>query len=319
LYFALCTCLVERALGDEFGGAGSVAMHATGPDQVIRASYIPALAEPLVEPNAPSADVPRPPGSKPGVSQQIAVATTWLPRGGSGLGTTDLWLEATFGFPLPTADSPLLLTPAFDLQFVDGPAVPDLPPRLYDATLQVRHLRKLSPCFGIDLAVTPGWHGDFEDNSGRSFRLPARAVGAFDWTCELQLVVGVAYLDREDMTWLPVGGVIWKPTDDTRVEAIVPRPRFAHRFCYDGITENWWYVAGEFGGGSYGIERAGGTADVATFSDYRILVGLEEKTLDGLSGRVELGYVFGRKVDYSSATPDFDPGDTLLARVGLSY
>jgi len=304
-----------------FNGAfGGVPLNSTGPEQVSLASYTSTLDEPLVPLAGSSAATPRPPGSKPGVFQQVMFTSTWMPGGGAnGLGITDLWLQSTFGFPLPTPDSPLLLTPSFEAQFLDGPTSPDLPPRLYDAALQFRYLRKFTPEFGIDLAVSPGMHGDFEPNSGREFRIPSRAIGAYDWDPELQIVFGVAYLDREDINWLPVGGVIWTPNDCTRVEAIVPRPRFSRRFCYDGITEDWWYVAGEFGGGSYGIQRANGTPDVATTSDYRILLGLEQKTCDGINGRVEIGYVFGRKVEYLSGTPTFNPDPTFLLRVGVWY
>jgi len=295
-------------------------LHSTGPERFNLASYTSALDEPLVPATAASAVAPRPPGSKPGVFQQIMYTTTWLPGGGvNGLGITDLWLQATFGFPLPTPDAPLLVTPSFEVQFLDGPTASDLPPRLYDGAVQFRHLRKLTPGFGIDLAVAPGMHGDYSPNSGRQFRIPSRAVGAFDWNPELQLIFGVAYLDREDVNWLPVGGLIWTPDDCTRVEAIVPRPRLAYRFAFDGITEDWGYVGAEFGGGSYGIERANGTPDVATTSDYRFLLGLEQKTCDGINGRVEIGYVFWRKVEYLSGTPEIEPDPTFLLRAGMWY
>ena len=227
-------------------------------------------------PPEPSVVVPSPPGAKPGAFQQISFTTTWLPRGRSELGMFDQALQSVFAFPLPTPDSPLILTPAFEVNYLDGPTAPDLPAQLYDASLQFRYLRKLTPRFGIDLAVTPGWHGDFDDNGSQAFRVPACALGAFDWMPELrEVVLGVAFLDREDVDFLPVAGLIWTPDDDTRLELIVPKPRIARRFSCCCDVEEWWYIAGEFGGGSYAIRRIDGTQDVATLSDWRLLLGLE--------------------------------------------
>ena len=42
-------------------------------------------------------------------------------------------------------------------------------------------------------------------------------------------------------------------------------------------------------------------------SDYRSIFGMERKVLGGLSSRFEVGYVFGRRIRYSSDTPDFHP------------
>ena len=56
-----------------------------------------------------------------------------------------------------------------------------------------------------------------------------------------------------------------------------------------------------------------------TLSDWRALVGIERRVTGGINSRVELGYVFNRKIEYSSATPTFDPDSTMLVRGGLTY
>jgi hypothetical protein len=297
-------------------------MYSTGPQQAMPASYPNVLTEPVIPPQSPLdtavAKTTLPPGAKEGVLQQISLTETWLPRGSTGFGMNTVGVATVLGFPFPERDTPLILTPAFDTNYLDGPDTPDLPARVYDAQLQIRHLRKLAPRFGMDLAITPGWHSDFEPDEPKAFRLPARAVGAFDWTPTTQLVLGIAYLDREDVNFLPVGGLIYTPSDDTRVEAIFPKPRLARRFQFDGTVETWAYVSGEFGGGSYAIERTSGAFDVVTISDLRLLFGLERKVAGGISSRLEVGYVFDRKIEYLSGTPDFDPNDTALLR-GMIY
>jgi len=282
---------------------------AMGTDQVV---------QPVVPDNSAAATVAAPQG-KPGILQEISVSETWLPRGESGFGINDLTTQAVFGFPLPTRESPLLLTPAYGVHYLDGPSVNDLPAHLHDASIEIRHMRKLTPTLGLDLAIAPGWHGDFQSGSGKTFRLPARVVTALDWTPQTQLVAGVAYFDRENFNILPVGGVIWKPDCETRVEAIFPRPRVARRFACCGTMEDWMYVAGEVGGGSYGVRRDSGTADVATLTDLRLICGVERKNPGSLSAFYEFGYVFAREIEYESTTPSFEPDDTVMVRGGLWY
>ena len=48
-------------------------------------------------------------------------------------------------------------------------------------------------------------------------------------------------------------------------------------------------------------------------------MGYERKVAGGLTRRFEVGYVFGREVEYDSATPDASLDDTLFLRTGLTY
>jgi len=314
----------ESLLNGDPNAAGTVPMYSTGPDKVLPATYPSELNEPLIPDNPPSATPPPPPGAKPGMFQQLAVSTTTLPAGNSGFGITDWTVQATFALPAPTPDSPLVLTPAFEAYYLDGPETspPDnaeLPPRLYDASFTIRWLRKVNECWGIDIGVTPGWHGDFERDDPEAFRLPARAIAAYDWRSDTQLVIGVVYLDRDDINWLPAAGIIWKPSDDIRYDLIFPRPKLAHRFACNGNEEDWWYVSAEFGGGSYAFVRTDGSSDVATLSDYRLIFGYEHKVIGGVNTRFEAGYVFGREIQYQSDAPTYDPDPTFLARIGATY
>jgi len=51
-----------------------------------------------------------------------------------------------------------------------------------------------------------------------------------------------------------------------------------------------------------------------------VAAGVERKSIDYLVGmRAEIGYVFGRKIEYRNGTPGFDPSDTLMVRAGFFY
>jgi hypothetical protein len=168
--------------------------------------------------------------------------------------------------------------------------------------------------------VRPGVYSDFEFFNSDSFRIKARAIGIFNATPQYQIVAGVLYLDRLDLKILPAGGVIYTPNECTRWEILFPRPKFSQRLTTVGNTEFWGFVAGEYGGDSWTIERANGTEDFIDYNDLRVSVGVEWTTLTGYRGLFEVGYVFDREVIYQSRMPDFFvPDETFMLRGSLTF
>ena len=263
------------------------------------------------------------PGAKDGVLQNVSLTWTWLaPPADDDLGQHDLEASVSLGFPFPTARTPLVLTPAFGVHYLEGPDSPDLPARLYDASLQVRLIRPIGARFTADVAVTPGVHSDFEIDDDDALKIDGRGFGVYQWSDTLSFVGGIAYYDRRDVSVVPIGGAIWKPTDDWNLELIVPRPKIARRLTWQtdpAAPSTWAYVSGEFGGGVWVIERPLGTTDEITTLDYRILLGLERKVPGRVNSRLEVGYVFGRNIEFRSGLPDYEPDATFLVRAGASY
>ncbi len=261
-----------------------------------------------------------PPGAKAGMLQRLTFTETWLASGGDdGLGVNTLELSAILAAPIFATQPPFLITPRFAAHFLDGPITSDLPARVFDTSLEFRWLRPLNDRWTADLAVAPGFYSDFDNTSSDAIRITGRAVGIYKWTPTLTVALGIVYLDREDVSLLPVFGLIWKPDDTLNVELLFPRPKVAKRIVF-GLDASWWtYVAGEFGGGSWAIQRASGADDVATVRDFRAILGLQRKANSGGSMRFEVAYVFGRQLEYLSATPDLSLDDTVLVRAGASY
>jgi len=262
-------------------------------------------------------------GPRPGMFQGLRMTGSWIPGNDvSNFGLSDVDINLTLGFPFPSRDAPLIITPGFQAWSLDGPQGPDMPARVYDAYLKFRTMRKLGQRWGMDLAVTPGWHSDFQTSNDAALRITGHGFLAYDWPCareNVQVVMGFVYLDRNDVSWLPAAGLIWRINEDSRLEIIMPRPRYLRRICASECDEWWWYLAGEFGGGNWAIERADGSQDVASYRDWRVLMGWEHKVCDGFGSHFEIGYVFGRNIEYESATPDFEPDSTLMVRAGVTY
>jgi hypothetical protein len=256
--------------------------------------------------------------------QRIEFDASFLPRRGrdDGVGFTDLDANATVAIPFPILidESAFLITPDGQAHFVDGPNAPDLPPRLFDGSLQVAWVGKLPGNFVYDLAIQPGWHYDGVNTSNTAFRLPFYFAAGYRVAPNFLIGAGAAYLDRVDLHWVPLVGLLWVPEPNTRLELIPPRPRLAHRFWIGNGFERWWYFAAEFGGGEWAVRRASGANDVVDIQDWRVINGMEQiPTNGGLGFRVEYGVVFSRHVSYASDTPSFDPPSTLLARLGVIY
>ena len=191
-------------------------------------------------------------------SNSLLFDATWLaPGGANGLGDNDLELQAIFALPCPTINSPLVITPGYGVQYLQGPQHPDLPPQLQDGYVNFRWLSQVTPKLGLDLAITPSIFSDFDQQSSKAFRLPGHAAAAWTWNETTKLVLGAAYLDRFDVEVIPIGGVIWTPDDDTKFDLVFPHPKISRRNYWGGNcgddVQDWVYIAGEFTGDQWAI------------------------------------------------------------------
>ena len=189
--------------------------------------------------------------------------------------------------------------------------------------MQFRWLSQVTPQWGLDLAITPGVFSDFEQSSSKAFRLTGHAAAAWTYNPTTKLVFGAAYLDVPGNNLIPIGGAIWTPNDELKFDLLFPNPKISRRIHYfDNSNKNietWAYVAGEFANDAWAIAHSDGSDDLVVLRDTRVILGLLRKTYGGLTANVEIGYVFGREIHFSSDTPDFEPEDTILLRGGMMY
>ncbi len=272
----------------------------------------------------PACPVELPPEHRNGFFQKAIVDYGYLPRWNPrGMGQHDVETKLVFALPCPTVEWPLLLVPAYGLHVLDGPRDAEMPAQLHDAFLALRWLPKLSERLELDVTVAPGVYSDFEQSSDRAVRTPGYAAATWKGHPRLHCVLGVGYFDRLTVDWLPVGGLIWMPTERTRFELLFPQPKLAWQIGTMGadglLVQDWVYLSAEFGGGAWAFRRSDGADDLVDFRDYRIFAGAERKVRGGAELRLELGYVFGREIQYLSGRPSVFPSDTVLVRTGLRY
>ncbi|MFO7902605.1 MAG: hypothetical protein ACQESR_07315 [Planctomycetota bacterium] len=278
-------------------------------------------SEPLLSSDELAMETGRVSSHKSGFFQKLAINSNWIHRGGGnnwGLIENELFL--TVALPLPSRDFPLMITSGFDTVLLNGPSTPDLPPRLYDGYVDFMWLPKLSERWLGILSVAPGVYSDFDSVQDDAFRVKAKALARVDLVPErVQVLFGILYLDRDDVNWLPAGGVIWDPNDDIHLELVFPQPQFAYRLTSSGLFEDWCYLAGEFGGDTWSIRRGVDEFDMVTYVDWRLFLGLERRRPGGAAQRVEVGYVFGREIKFDSPSPDALADDTFMVRAGVDF
>jgi hypothetical protein len=243
---------------------------------------------------------------------------------GLGVNTTDL--RASFAIPFFGNPEPLLITPGFSLDLWSGPQSgsfpnsPDLPGQTYAGYLEFSWQPVITSWLSGDLSIAPGIWTDFDTYNNNSWRFPSRGMFVITASPTMQITGGVWYLDRNKIKLLPAGGVMWHPTPDMEADILFPNPRFAKRFTSVGNTDWWWYLAGEYGGGSWTIERAAGNSDSFDYNDIRVSFGLEFRRLETITGYVEAGYVFEREVEYLvQPSANFDPKETWMIRGGITF
>ncbi|MCC9606692.1 DUF6268 family outer membrane beta-barrel protein [Blastopirellula sp. JC732] len=253
--------------------------------------------------------------SKPGILQAVTTDSTWIAGSGDNIGMTDVLGTITLGFPAPTIDSPLIVTPGFGMHFLVGPASVDAPPTLYDAFLTTRYIRPINDRWGVILSGTAGYYSDFQQQNSDAFRPSAMAIATYNWNKNWQFLGGVVWLNRDDFNILPIAGVVWTG-ERRKLELTFPRPRYSQLWDYGPGYEDWWYITGELGGGTWSVQRADETNDLLTISDYRAIVGFERRRDGGGKSFIEFGYVFGRQFEYRNQPFTLDMNDTVLIRSG---
>lgn len=236
----------------------------------------------------------------------------------------DTEIATSLSFPnFLGSQMPLTISPGFIFHNWQGPnsvTGNDLPGSAYSAYLSFDHSTPLDQQLGGEFNFTTGVYSDFDTFTQHSLRFTGVGLLWYRLSPTSTLKFGVEYLDRVEIKLLPAGGLFWTPDPNTRLSFYFPRPKFAKRFPNFGNTEVWGYVSGEYGGGSWTVQREAGFSDQVDLNDIRVTLGLEWIGVRGITGFGEFGYAFERQLIYRSSSPaDTFLGSAILFRGGFAY
>lgn len=221
----------------------------------------------------------------------------------------------------------LRVTPGFIFHFLGGPSPPvesHLPSRLYSAYLDFGYNPVLTPQFSGELSASIGVYSDFQTLTTQSARLRGKGLGVYRMNPQYALKAGVDYINRADLKLLPAFGILWTPNDQMRWDIYFPAPKLAHYWTTVGNTDLWYYLAGEYGGGTWTYDRevgpAAGSSELVDINDIRLMGGLEWSNANRYFGFFEIGYVFDREIVYVNYPEEsVKLKDTFMLRAGISF
>lgn len=248
------------------------------------------------------------------------LSATWLPKNGAaGFGTTDVPIATSLA-PVWFDDLPaLLVTPGFGFHCWQAPDALELPSTVFDAYVDIAWRTPLTDRLGFGFGLTPGVYGDYRQWSPQAFQLTGWGLVDYRITPAWTVVAGAAVVRQLDMRVLPVGGLIWTPSEQTRLELLVPRSRLVRKVTSWATGGGLWaYGAVQFGGGSWAVTLPDDTTALVTVSDLRAVAGLEWFRTRTVAGVAEVGYVFARTIS-ANRVPEFNPNDTLMLSAGATF
>ena len=267
----------------------------------------------------------------PRLLERPRVRYTYLPGGnGNELQMHDIEVATTLTFPrFLFSEQPVRITPGFIGHFWDGPVTLgpfgtgfDLPDTAFSAFLTLEHFSDPNRRSGVESNFTVGVYSDYKHLDSDSLRITGVGLGWIRLNESNIFKFGVEYFDRIDVKLLPAFGLFIRPTPDLQLDLYFPRPRIAQRLPNFRALETWLYIAGEYGGGNWTVERLGGLLDDRIdINDYRAILGIEWINQRGTTGFVETGYVFERELISAAGVPTrrLDLQDTVMLRLGLEF
>ena len=173
---------------------------------------------------------------------------------------------------------------------------------------------------GMFLSVRPGFYTEDEFRQ-ESFDYPITLGRIFVLQEDrLYLFVGVnaAFL-RGEYPILPLAGLIWKPSQEWNLYAVVPEPRVT----YSPSKNLSFWAGGQLVGSSFRTDRHDNIVPhklsnaQVDYSEYRAGLGIEFHPCDQISLNLGGGYSLLRRVNFDRAGEEFDADPAPYVRVGV--
>ena len=255
----------------------------------------------------------------------ISLSSEWQPESGD----VELFSHS-IGAKFPTypffGPPPPMIQLGFTYFDINANGFESLPAELYETSLGMSWMRKLNDRWMLRLWGGAANASDGANSTSDSWQFRGGILAINRRSPEFTWVFGALALGRNDVPVVPAIGLTWQPTPYRKVELILPKPRIAHLLSDDGARQQWVYIGGGFGGGTWGIESLGVDQQL-TYREWKITTGWESipTPVPGMPftrGRklsFELAYVFGRRFEFDDTDAEIGLSDAVMLRSALSF
>ncbi|WP_146575554.1 DUF6268 family outer membrane beta-barrel protein [Botrimarina hoheduenensis] len=271
--------------------------------------------------SGPPSRAPGIPGARrPGFFQGAKTTFEYIPAfDDAGMGHNAWFTSVDIGLPPVLLGCPILISPGYGVHTFEGPTTLQTPAVVHDLQLSFATFRPLTEKWFFRGNVIVGLYGDEHSlDDADAAQISGFAMGIYNLSPAWQWAIGAGYVNNADLAVIPVVGFIhdrgW-----IKYEAMMPRPRIIVPLANESGVKSNVYVSGEFGGGVWAVQRDSGVTEPLQLSRYAALIGYDRESLGGATWRYELGYVFGRELEYEDSGEAVDLDDSLIVRVGLSF
>lgn len=226
--------------------------------------------------------------------------SVWSLAGGGGL---YYWRTSVGDFDL---------SGAYDVSVFDGSGGINMPDRLAALRLNLAYVARNVNGTALKVDVYPGIYSDLSDLSLKDFYIPFQALAIQAFNPQISGLIGLAIYPGFDRWFDPRFGIRAAPSEDWRVDLMYPESRVTYRpesiELYASLRHN---AVNEFR-----LKESDERGSIA-LRDTRAALGAGWQLNDLLKVNVELGYIFGREVEFDHKAPDQDWRNATYFSVGI--
>jgi len=254
----------------------------------------------------------------------IGLKAEWIADSQTGIASTD------FNISLPLLfirTPPPIVKVGINYTSLQTPESFGIPEDLFEYSVGIASVRKLSERWNVRSILGVELATDNENRSSDAWRFRGGVFATYSRNENVNWTVGAIAMGRQDLPVIPVVGAVWLPSPSVRVDLVYPQPRINGLLFDDGDRQQWVYFGGGTSGSTWGYQRFDAIDDQLTYSDLRVVLGLESRPagssgmpfVRGKTMQLELGYVFSRELEFEQTTRRESLGDALMLSFSTKF
>ncbi len=254
----------------------------------------------------------------------VGLKAEWIADSETGMASTDFNVSLPLLF---VRTPPPIVKIGVNYTSLQTPESYGIPEDLFEYSVGIASVRKLNERWNVRTILGVELATDNENRSSDAWRFRGGVFATYSKNDNVSWTLGAIAMGRQDLPVIPVIGAVWQPNPSVRVDLVYPQPRVNRLLFDDGDRQQWIYLGGGTSGSTWGYQQFDSTDDQLTYSDLRVVLGLESRPA-GSSGKpfvrgktmqLELGYVFSRQLEFEQETREESLGDALMMSFSTKF